>query len=104
MEERMSTPLLFRKRGFIVTLYDVLTTCQDGPVRKTHIMYRAKLSYRQLQLYLQVALNKGLCEEVALDGDVYYRITAKGRDFLRKFRDITQLLREGIDVSSTEGA
>lgn len=69
---------------------------------KTHIMYQTKLSYRQLQLYLQVALNKGLCEEVSLDGDVNYQTTAKGRDFLRKFSGIIELLQAEIDESLVE--
>jgi predicted transcriptional regulator len=87
------TPLLspFRKRGRLTILYEMLTICQMGPVKRTHLMYRANLSHGQLHKFVTVLLDKGFCTEVQRANATEYRITAKGRRFVSEFRRIQTL-------------
>jgi predicted transcriptional regulator len=75
-------------------LYEMLTLCQTGPVKKTHLMYRANLSHRTLTKFLSVLLDKGLCTEESHDGTTVYRITARGRRFLHEYRTIRSFFDE----------
>ena len=60
---------------------DVLALATSG-IKKTHIMYRANLSYEQVYLYLGDLIGKRLIvQDVSPDG-VVYRTTEKGREFL----------------------
>jgi predicted transcriptional regulator len=54
--------------------------------RKTHIMYRANLSYVLLTRYLNDALNAGLVNEENSD----YFITEKGKVFLETYEDYSR--------------
>lgn len=62
---------------------DVLSIA-SAKVRKTRIMYQANLSYVQTEKYLKGLLESGLVE---CDGDSYYLITQKGREFLQAYAD-----------------
>ena len=61
-------------------LVDILSLVKEG-ARKTHIMYRANLSFKLLDKYLNEVLTAGL---VRLDDDGFYKITGKGLIFLDK--------------------
>jgi predicted transcriptional regulator len=69
----------------------MLTLCQTGPIKKTHLMYRANLSHRTLHKFLSVLLDQGLCTEERRDGTTEYRITARGRRFVHEFARIQAL-------------
>lgn len=69
----------YRSRLEIVAA--VLSVVNDG-AKKTHIMYKANLSYKLLNRYLSEVLDAGL---VRLGNDGWYEITEKGRVFLEKF-------------------
>ena len=59
---------------------------------KTHIMYRANLSHRQLERYLEYLEKNGMLEEVA-DGKVnLFQITEKGIEFLKDYDRISRYL------------
>lgn len=92
MDGPMSLTEHFHKRGRLTTLYEMLTICQKGPVKKTHLMYRANLSHDQLQKFLQVLLDKELCVEDTSETRSLYHITMKGNQFLRAFQRLTQLI------------
>jgi len=73
---------------------EVLRTAIDGKI-KTHIMYKAKLSYAQLNEYIQLLLNKGLLENVTIrekrmDRKVY-KTTRKGLEFIENFEKVKGL-------------
>ena len=53
-------------------------------VRKTRIMYRANLSFVQVEKYLTVLLGSGLLKH---DGDSGYLITERGLEFLQLYED-----------------
>src|SRR2546426_3023843 len=54
------------------------------PIKKTHILYTAKINFYQLTRYLQLILALGLVEEIS-DPFEGYRITEKGRVLLSLF-------------------
>jgi predicted transcriptional regulator len=58
---------------------------EDGS-RKTHIMYRANLSYVLLKRYLSDALNADLVKKESLN----YVITEKGNEFLTFYKDFVK--------------
>jgi predicted transcriptional regulator len=80
-------------RGKIQIMGDVLALGTSG-IRKTHIMYRANLSYEQVHLYLGELIEKRLiAQDVSPDG-VIYRTTEKGREFLLYYTRVVELLEE----------
>jgi predicted transcriptional regulator len=80
-------------RGKIEIMADVLALSTAG-IKKTHIMYRANLSYEQILHYLNQLLTKGLIAQDVSDGSLVYRTTEKGREFLICYSRITELITE----------
>jgi predicted transcriptional regulator len=80
-------------RGRIQIMGDVLALATSG-IKKTHIMYRANLSYEQVHLYLGELIGKRLiAQDVSSDG-VVYRTTEKGREFLLHYTRLVEFLEE----------
>ena len=72
---------------------DVLALATAG-IKKTHIMYRANLSYEQVHLYLSELIEKRLvAQDVSPDG-VVYRTTEKGREFILYYQRLVEFLEE----------
>jgi len=74
-------------------LASVLDVAQGGTI-KTHIMYKANLSHRQLEKYLGFLKTKGLLEEVpeSCETGRFYRVTEKGIQFLKDYARISAYL------------
>ncbi len=80
-------------RGRIQIMGDVLALATSG-IKKTHIMYKANLSYEQVHLYLEELIGKALiAQDVSSDG-VVYRVTEKGREFLLYYTRLIEFLEE----------
>jgi len=73
---------------------EILRTAIEGKI-KTHIMYKAKLSYAQLNEYLPLLLEKGFLENTLVKYKKavkrVYKTTAKGLKFLESFDSIKKL-------------
>ena len=80
-------------RGKIEIMADVLSLSTTG-IKKTHIMYRANLSYEQILYYLNELLGKGLIVQDVADGALVYRTPEKGREFLACYGRMVELVRE----------
>ena len=89
----MVTPERKNNRGKIQIMGDVLTLGTSG-IKKTHIMYKANLSYEQVHLYLGELIGKRLIEQDVLPEGVVYRTTEKGREFLLHYTRVVELLEE----------
>ena len=87
-------------RGKIEIFADVLYHCQEG-LKKTHIMLRAHLGYEQICYYLPHLINAGLVTQVILAGSVTYRTTENGREFLKNYHNIMNLIMYE-EVNSTQ--
>ena len=97
----MVTPERKNNRGKIQIMGDVLTLGTSG-IKKTHIMYKANLSYEQVHLYLGELIGKRLiAQDVSPDG-VVYRTTEKGREFLLHYTRVVELLEEETRQESEE--
>lgn len=80
-------------RGKIQIMGDVLSLATSG-IKKTHIMYKANLSYEQVLLYLSELISKGLLAHDTSQEGMVYRTTDKGREFLRYYNRLTEFLEE----------
>ena len=82
-----------RDRHDIVT--EILKTAREGRI-KTHIMYKAKLSYSQINTYLQLLVDKGFLENNTIvrkrQTITLYRTTPKGVHFIENIDTVNQLL------------
>jgi predicted transcriptional regulator len=81
-----------RKRSRTDIVSDMLDSIQrkGGRIRKTHLMYKANLSHKQLKLYLDDLISGDLVKEIKRDRNSYLRITDKGCEFLEKFRQMKE--------------
>ncbi|MFL6510968.1 MAG: winged helix-turn-helix domain-containing protein [Nitrososphaera sp.] len=90
-------------RGRIQIMGDVLALATSG-IKKTHMMYKANVSYEQVHLYLGELIGKRLIEQdVSSDGAVF-RITEKGREFLLYYTRLTEFLesqKQEIEAESS---
>src|SRR5215213_3526983 len=93
--EMMTTTSEQRKnnRGKIQIMGDVLALGTSG-IKKTHIMYRANLSYEQVHLYLGELIGKRLITQDVSPEGVVYRTTEKGREFLLHYTRLVEFLEE----------
>lgn len=57
---------------------DILGLVSNGPKKKTHVMYEAKLSYRQLVTFLEELVGNGHLQYV----DNKYVLTKRGKEKL----------------------
>jgi predicted transcriptional regulator len=83
----------FGNRTRVEILGSILKVAGSGTL-KTHIMYRANLSHRQLEKYLSFLENKGLLMGF-VDEDTntnLYKVTEKGIEFLKEFTHLSGYL------------
>jgi predicted transcriptional regulator len=59
---------------------------------KTHIMYKANLSFRQLERYLTFLETNGMLARSFDDNTLMFQITAKGVEFLKDYARISTYL------------
>jgi len=75
---------------------------RDG-VLKTQIMYRANLSFAQLNEYLNLLVKIDLLKVARIDGRKIYKTTEKGLSYLERYREILQLLDESENGENNGG-
>ena len=87
-----------KRRDKLYIIAEILEISREGSL-KTQIMYRANLSFTQLNDYLKFMLKIGFLEKVLVNGKETYKATVKGLDFLQRYSEITELIR-GDDESN----
>ncbi|MEM3694902.1 MAG: winged helix-turn-helix domain-containing protein [Candidatus Bathyarchaeia archaeon] len=83
-----------KRRDKLYIIAEILEIAKDGTL-KTQIMYRANLSFTQLNDYLKLMLKIKLLDKIVEDDKEKYKATEKGLNFLQRYREITQLLKAG---------
>jgi len=83
-------------RGRIEIMADVLSLSTTG-IKKTHIMYRANLSYEQILHYLNQLLGRGLIAQDIVEGAPVYRTTERGREFLACYSRMSELIMDNYE-------
>jgi predicted transcriptional regulator len=85
-----------KRRDKLYIIAEVLEIAKEGTL-KTQVMYRANLSFTQLNEYLGFMLRIGLLERIDVNAKDVYRATEKGLDFLQRYREINELLKSESD-------
>ena len=75
-------------------LANILDVAHNGAL-KTHIMYKANLSHRQLEKYLGFLMNNAMIVKVEDPeyGGTYYRVSEKGVEFLKDYARLSAHLK-----------
>jgi len=73
---------------------DILRTlAQKGPLKLTHIMYKANVNFSVLKEYLDFLTQQELVEEKTIKKErIVYTITEKGLTVLKYFRELQIML------------
>lgn len=82
------------RRSKLEMYIDTLTVlAHRGPLKLTHVMYKANVNCSVLKEYLEFLMKQGLVEERTLGKRrVVYAITQRGIMVLRYFRELKQVL------------
>src|SRR3972149_9903619 len=81
-----------KRRDKLYIIAEILEIAKDGTL-KTQIMYRANLSFTQLNDYLRFMLRISLLEKILVNDKDMYKTTDKGLDFLQRYHEINELLK-----------
>jgi len=81
-----------KRRNRFAILAEILKQSQI-PAKKTHIMYKCNLSFRQLRYYLRLMRLKGLIRRKKKSETVVYQTTENGEKFLNAYSKIVRLLQ-----------
>ena len=82
-----------KRRDKLSIIAEILEIAKGGTL-KTQIMYKANLSFAQLNDYLKFMLKNDLLRKFRANGKDVYTATEKGVDFLQRHFELTELLTE----------
>ena len=82
-----------KRREKLIIMAEIIGIAKQG-VPKTRIMFKASLSFSQLNQYLSFLLHRNLLEKVADGRREIYRATPKGQEFMEKQQQVIDLLNE----------
>jgi predicted transcriptional regulator len=82
-----------KRRDRLYIIAEILVIAKDGSL-KTQIMYRANLSFAQLNEYLNFLLKRELIKVNTENRKTLYKTTSKGVKYLENYEEISNLLRK----------
>ena len=82
-----------KRRDRTSIIAEILVIAKDRSL-KTKIMYRANLSFAQLNEYLNFLIRRELLKRNMENGKTFYKTTAKGVKYLENYEEISNLLRK----------
>lgn len=82
-----------KRRDHLHIMAEILEVALDGAL-KTQVMYRANLSFAQLNEYLKIMIDLKLMEVVKNSERTVYKTTQKGMRYLQSYREIRDLLKK----------
>jgi predicted transcriptional regulator len=85
--------LTAKRRDKLDIIAEITQISKEGAL-KTQIMYKANLSFAQLNDYLKLLTNLNILEKLSNDGKDVYIATKKGLNFLQRHQEIIDLLCE----------
>jgi predicted transcriptional regulator len=80
-----------KRRDRLHIIAEILTITKEGSL-KTQIMYKANLSFAQLNEYLNFLTKIELLCSLKENSKNIYKITNKGQKYLEKYKDISEIL------------
>jgi predicted transcriptional regulator len=81
-----------KRRDRLSIMADILEIAQRGAL-KTQIMYKANLSFTQLNDYLDYLRNANLLTDCKTNGKEIYLATEKGVNFIKCYYELTDLVK-----------
>lgn len=81
-----------KRRDRLYILAEILDIAKEGSL-KTQIMYRANLSFTQLNEYLDLLTTMKLIEITENKDKTIYKTTPKGFQYLQNYKEIIELLK-----------
>ncbi len=84
-----------RKRSRMDIMHDMLKITREkgGKIKKTHLMYKANLSHKQMKSYLDELIKNKLFESKSSGNRHLICITKKGQNFSVKYTQIKEFER-----------
>jgi predicted transcriptional regulator len=86
-----------KRRDKLVIIAEILAIARTRAL-KTQIMYKANLSFSQLNEYLKLLTKVKLLEKKVESGKEIYRATKKGKEFLQRQQEVMDLLCEDTET------
>lgn len=85
-----------RRRDRLTIMAEILKIAREGTL-KTQIMYRANLSFAQLNDYLSFLQEVRLLKVNTEDGRAIYKTTSRGVKYLENFSKVKDLLKKSSE-------
>ena len=82
-----------KRRDKLAIMAEILEISRNGTL-KTKIMYKANLSFAQLNEYLRFMLKNQLLNKSNANNKNVYGATKKGEEFLNRHSNLKELIRE----------
>jgi len=82
-----------KRRDRLLIIAEILEVAIDGAL-KTQLMYRANLSFAQLNEYLRLLSDLKLLEIPEHSQKKVYKTTSKGMRYLQSYREISDLMKK----------
>ena len=82
-----------KRRDRLLIMAEILEVAIDGAL-KTQLMYRANLSFAQLNEYIKILSDLGLLGKEENSQRTVYRTTSKGMRYLQSYKEIKDLLKK----------
>ena len=82
-------------RGNFDIIADILDASHGG-VKKTYLMYRCNLSFKQMKSYSRFLIETGLLHLNAVGGNGnggFFELTDKGKVFLKAYESLVSLMK-----------
>ena len=81
-----------RKRNKVDIIHDMLKIIQEKGenIKKTHLMYKANLSHKQMESYIEGLIKNNLIENNTSNKKYSIKLTKKGADFLVKYVQVKE--------------
>lgn len=82
-----------RRRSDLEICADILDAlAKERSLVKTQIMYKASISFQQLERFLHSLLELELVQQIATNDKIEYKITEKGKMFIEAYQMIKKLM------------
>jgi len=89
------------KRSRLERYIDMLKVVNEfGPIRRTHILYKANLSWGDLDDSLRRLEETGALQKIVSKAGIYYQITDVGKQFLSNFVSVKESLELGQSIEN----
>jgi predicted transcriptional regulator len=102
MNANLSNNELDRRRDRLYIMAEILEVTLEGAL-KTQVMYRANLSFAQLNQYLTLLLDIKLLERKENKEKTVYKTTTKGMHFLESYKQILDMLKKTEETNDSNG-